>query len=390
MEHDEGFSLVEVLVSTVLMLAVTASVFSALSQSQNAFSREPEVVDMQQRLRVASDTLYKELVMAGGGSYLGRQRGPLNDFFAPIVPFRAGVLKVDPPGTFRADEITLMHVPSTAAQASIGRALPDTSADLYVSLDPGCPESEMFCGFEQGMNVLIYEESGAYDSFAIAAVQGRVGRLRHNVNPLSKSYVAGTKVVQLASQTYFLDRSASQLMHYNGGLGLDSPVVDHVVGLTFDYYGDPQPPMLKRPLSDSVGPWTTYGPKPKPLGIPSGSRWPDGENCVFVIDPVGGPRPVPRLAVLGGGAPALVRLTEGLLTDGPWCPDEASPNRFDADLLRIRKVAVTLRIEAAVSALRGPASALFANGGTSHSGSRWAPDLEARFEVSPRNLNLGR
>ena len=179
-------------------------------------------------------------------------------------------------------------------------------------------------------------------------------------------------------------------MHYDGGAGSDIPVVDHVVGLTFDYYGEPQPPMLKKSVSDPAGPWTTYGPKPKPLGVPSGTAWPDGENCAFTVDPAGGPLQVPRLAGLGGGALTLVKLTGAQLTDGPWCPDALNPNRFDADLLRIRKIAVTVRVEAAIAALRGPASALFTNGGTSRSGSRWAPDQEVRFEVSSRNLNLGR
>ena len=86
----------------------------------------------------------------------------------------------------------------------------------------------------------------------------------------------------------------------------------------------------------------------------------------------------------------LIKLTAAQLTDGPWCPDVNNANRGDADLLRIRKVAVTIRVEAALDALRGPASALFTRGGTSRGGNKWVPDQEIRFEVSPRNMNLGR
>jgi hypothetical protein len=78
------------------------------------------------------------------------------------------------------------------------------------------------------------------------------------------------------------------------------------------------------------------------------------------------------------------------LKDGPFCPEDANVNRWDADLLRIRKIEVTLRVQSAVAALRGPQSALFAHGGTSRGGDRWVPDQEIRFQVSPRNLNLGR
>src|SRR5205085_1816717 len=121
--------------------------------------------------------------------------------------------------------------------------------------------------------------------------------------------------------TYYLDKASLQLMHYDGGAGADVPAVDHVVGLSFEYFAEPQPPMLKKPASDPAGPWTTYGPKPKPLGTPSGTAWPDGENCVFMVDPAGGPLQVPRLGVMGGGALTLAKLTAAELADGPWCPD---------------------------------------------------------------------
>ena len=118
------------------------------------------------------------------------------------------------------------------------------------------------------------------------------------------------------------------------------------------------------------------------------TAYPAGENCLFMLDPGGAQ--VPRLAGLGSGSLGLVPLTAAQLTDGPWCPDAANLNRWDADLLRIRKIGVTLRVESASDALRGPASALFAHGGTSRGGNRWVPDQEIRFQVSPRNLSLGR
>jgi hypothetical protein len=118
------------------------------------------------------------------------------------------------------------------------------------------------------------------------------------------------------------------------------------------------------------------------------TAYPDGENCTFMLD--GDGDHVPRLAVLGSGTPALVPLTSAQLTDGPWCPDAITPSRWDADLLRIRRISVTLRVEAAAAALRGPASVLFSHGGTSRGGAMWVPDQEVRFQVSPRNLNFGR
>jgi hypothetical protein len=89
-------------------------------------------------------------------------------------------------------------------------------------------------------------------------------------------------------------------------------------------------------------------------------------------------------------------LTAANLTDGPWCPDAANSNRYDADLLRIRKVRVSIRMQTGNRALRSSGSfttgpdALFANAGTARSLSNSVPDQAIRFDVSPRNLNLGR
>jgi hypothetical protein len=99
---------------------------------------------------------------------------------------------------------------------------------------------------------------------------------------------------------------------------------------------------------------------------------------------------IARLATLPGDYASLVKLEAEWFADGPYCPDEDSAKRWDADLLRIRRIEVTLRVQSAAAALRGPQSALFAIGGTSRSGDRWVPDQEIRFQVSPRNLNLGR
>jgi hypothetical protein len=82
------------------------------------------------------------------------------------------------------------------------------------------------------------------------------------------------------------------------------------------------------------------------------------------------------------------RLDPATFQDGPWYPDAADLNRFDADLLAIRRVRVTLRVQAARADLRGPAGMLFTRGGTAASRERYVPDREIRFDVSPRNLNL--
>jgi hypothetical protein len=147
-------------------------------------------------------------------------------------------------------------------------------------------------------------------------------------------------------------------------------------------------PLMKNvgvPL-DVPGPWTTYGPPPPPMGM-SRSSWPPGESCTFaVVDGI----QTPRLVTLAPGGPTLVELTSALLTDGPWCPDPLSANRFDADLLRVRRIHIRLRVQSALASLRGPAGPLFMRGGTARAGDRYVPDLIAQFDITPRNLSLAR
>jgi hypothetical protein len=90
------------------------------------------------------------------------------------------------------------------------------------------------------------------------------------------------------------------------------------------------------------------------------------------------------------GTGPLVKLTKTMLTNGPWCPDSTTESRYDADLLRIRKVKVTMRVQVANKSLRGADTTLFLRPGTSGGGARFVPDQEIAFEISPRNLNFGR
>jgi prepilin-type N-terminal cleavage/methylation domain-containing protein len=386
-----GFTLIEVLVATALLLIVMAAVFRATSPLQRGFSVEPETADLQQRLRVAVDALSNELLMAGAGSDRGRRAGSLNYFFAPVVPYRRGLRNPDQPGTYRGDTITIVYATGGAAQATISLAMTAQSGDATLGLEAGCPVNDLLCGFKAGMNVLIFDDTGSFDAFTVTGVQGSLLHLQHNFRDDPRSYPPGSTIVEASIRTYYLKADAAtdmyQLMQYDGGRGADVPVVDHLVGLAFDYFGEAQPPQMRRTLDDPIGPWTTYGPTP-PAADVSATAYPAGENCVFALGAL--PNPVPRLGSLTAGSPSLVHLTPAQLTDGPWCPDATSPNRYDADLLRIRKISVTVRVEAAVAALRGPAGRLFSRGGTSDGGARMVPDQEVRLQISPRNLNLGR
>ena len=393
---QRGFSFLEAVVAMALILAITAVAIALVSPSEAGFAAELERADMQQRVRVAAGTLYNDLVMAGAGTSRGPNTGPFRYYFASILPYRQGTNHDDPTGTFKTDTITVMYVPPTVAQTTLATNGPGAIAgDIGVNSASGCPLGDAACGFKTGMNVLLHDTGGMYDTFTVTNVQANVLHVQRTGGSLTHaSYQPGTTtIVQLTNIIYYLKSDLAsetyQLMSRDGGTGSDVPVVDHVVVLKFDYYGDRQPPALTgKPPSDPIGPWTTYGPPPPALDqqIPT-SGYPPGENCVFMVDPFTGLQ-VPRLDVLGTSSATntLVQLTGPQFTDGPWCPDSQNANRWDADLLRIRKIGVTLRVESANARLRGPAGVLFAHGGRSRSANKWLPDQQVTFQVSPRNL----
>jgi prepilin-type N-terminal cleavage/methylation domain-containing protein len=387
--QSRGFSLIELLVSTIVVLVVMAGLFRVLMPQQRAISVEADSADLQQRLRVAASMLTSDLLLAGAGPDRGARAGPLHYFFAPLLPRRLGSRNPDQPGTFKTDTITLVYAAGGAAQTTIAQPMPALSADAVVALLPGCPISDPACGFKTGMNVLIFDDTGSFDMFTVTSVTGASLHLEHNFPDGPRRYAAGSTIVEATIRTFYLKADAStdtfQLVKYDGGRGADVPVIDHLVELEFDYFGEPQPPVVQRPLEEPLAPWTSYGPRPPAAGVAT-TGYPPGENCVFAL---AASTPVPRLADLGG-QPGLVQLTAQELSDGPWCPDSISPNRYDADLLRVRKVAVRLRLESQTASFRGAAGWLFKRAGTSDGGGRLVPDQQVQVQVAPRNLNLAR
>jgi hypothetical protein len=230
--------------------------------------------------------------------------------------------------------------------------------------------------------------------------EGTDGKLQHNKsivgNTLSKQYLAGAQVAQVVQRTFYWDDdpNALRLMNYDGDQR-DEALVDNVVELEFEYFGEPRPPIFTiTPAGDRV---TNYGPKPPLLTETYGMGYAPGENCIFMVDPGSGTQVArPEMMDLAPGSQQLVRLTPAMLTDGPWCPTAAFPTRFDADLFRVRKIGVRLRVQVASAELRGPAALLlggrpaFLNAGTASVGRNLVPDQDIRFEVTPRNLNMGR
>jgi hypothetical protein len=295
--------------------------------------------------------------MAGAGVYSGPATGSLAKFFAPVIPRKMGFSNADNWTVARSDAVTLAYIPNTYSQTTIRDAMPLPSSELKVEDMPNCPKGEELCGFEEGMTVLIFDVEGHFDFFTITNVQDDAGHLNHHQQDLSYTYQPGAIIAQAESHQYYFDAVSRQLRHYDGYQS-DVPVVDNVVGVLFEYFGDPAPPTAPKP----------------PLGV---------ANCLY--DAAGNLSG--SLATLTPQGGSLAALPLSMLNDGPWCGN--GNNRFDADLLRIQKVRATIRVQAGSAQFRA-SGAEYSVAGSSRSAWTSVPDFTVRFEVSPRNLNLGR
>lgn len=314
--HNQGgFTLVELLAAVSIMLVVIASTFALLTPAQSMFAAQPELSDMQQRLRVAVDALTRDLVMAGSGFYSGPVAGSLGAFFAPVMPYRVGAVSADAEGQYFSDRITVVYVPPTLAQTRIADPIASMTPAVTITSERGCPPADPACGFETGMAVLVMDESGAWDTFTVTDVLGPVLQLQHRGASLSRTYDAGSSISEVCSHTYWLKTDVPtdtyQLMRYDGNRS-DVPIADNVVRLAFEYFFD------------------------------------------------------------GGSG-------SGIVDAGRLSP---------ADLLRIRRIRVMLRVQApATFRAAGP---LFFRSGIARTSERYLPDQEITFDVAPRNLNVGR
>ena len=350
MRSDAGFTLLESLVAMALTLLVAGAALTLVAPNQAAFQAQPEAVDVQERLRGATAILARELSMAGAGLDSGEDPGGLIERFAPVVPRRLG-RRGDAAGVARSDALTITYVPSARAQAITAVAVPD-AAGVRVEDEPGCPSGRAVCGLAAGMTVAVFDRMARHDFFTITDIEADVAQLRAHASSTANVFSPGAFVAQVESHSYYLDAARRQLRTYDGD-ATDVPVADNVVDLAFEYFGDPLPPRSPVP--------------------PEGA-----ENCLY--DAAGQLRPA---AVLSADRTGLAPLPLSMLNDGPWCG--AGETRFDADLLRVRAVRVSVRVQATLAAFRA-AGPEFRQPGSSRTSARYLPDAAITMLIVPRNL----
>lgn len=322
---DSGVSFVEVLVAIALSLVVVSTVLGMVHAVRPAIASTPDLVDIQQRLRAGIAAIAREVQAAGAGPDGGPMVGPLGDYLPPVIPRRIGAVAADPARSARSDVLSLISVPEGVAYPTV-LAAPMTGS-VFTLDERRCPAGRPACGFEPGMGAVVFDTQ-QFDLFNIQNISGNLVTVRPRGPSSSREYGDGASIAPIVARTYYLDAVTRTLREYDTDQ-TDSPVIDDAVELRFEFAGVAGPPT-----------------RPKPP--------PGRANCLYDEAGVA----TPGLASLEFGRSGLAELPIGLFTDGPWCGSGAL--EFDADLLRVRRVRITLGLRAARSAgssLRPPAEA---------------------------------
>jgi hypothetical protein len=304
----------------------------------DGFRTQPALTDMQQRLRVAADRLYRDLLTAGAG--LGSvEEGSLARYLPVVFPGRRALFNRDDELSFFTDRITIVRAADPRSQTALASSQASSDDPIVIAGARPCPATAP-CGFKDGLRALIFDAAAAgagYDTFLVTSTAGNsLGHGPPNLG-FSRAYATpSARVLAIEQPGYALDASTRRLIK-DDGYKARFPVIDGVGDVRFSYFADPDPASAPRPA----------------LGTAS---------CLWTADDP----PVPLLAHLGGTA--LREVTAAQLTDGPVCG--LPPNRFDGDLLRVRLVRVQIRVESSEDLATAPAS--------------------ITFDVTPRNMNLGR
>jgi type II secretory pathway pseudopilin PulG len=338
-----GYTIVELLVAAAVLLMLTALTCLVLVEAKTSMEVSGERADVQQRARAGAEGMISALRDAGAGADRGGRAGPLVQWLPPVWPGRRD-------RTDAATGVTTLRVVPDIPPATLALDAPAGSATLDFDRG-GCA---LPCGFTDGLRVIVLDGRGDFDLFVLIATDGASAEVRQLSAGTQASYSRGAAVLPVELRTFYWNGGASELRSDDGDRG-DFPAVSNIAGVSFEFFGDPFPPLQPRP----------------PMGE---------ENCLY--DALGTPRTgLPVLPPAGG---TLAPLAVALFEDGPWCGSGVQP--FDADLLRIRSVRFAVRAQAGESAYRGADALFFQNPGTAQHATRFVRDVIVQTTVTPRNL----
>jgi type II secretory pathway pseudopilin PulG len=251
MRSEAGYTLVELLVAAAVLLMLTAVTCQALLDARAAIDVSAERADLQQRARVALETLTSRIRNAGAGTDRGTAAGSLQKWAPPILPKWSG----DP--TVASSAVTILETLETVAPAILAFDAPAGTASIDFEYLPGCAAP---CGFFSRMTVLVADGLGDFDVFALTEVNGTSALVRRLAIGTGGSYRRGSPALAVDVRTYYWKSDSRELRVFDGDRS-DLPVVNDVVNLSFEYALERDDGNLEwlDPAALQDGPWSGTG-----------------------------------------------------------------------------------------------------------------------------------
>ena len=368
---QRGFTLVELLLAVVISLLVIAGALVVAASARSTFLVEPAALDTARRLREGTDALTGALRGAGGAQAAGDGVSWMGSSVPAVWP----LTDLDGAPSTRFAALWILRAPAGGGSARL--LLPQPGPGAAISLDRvngACPLTAAICGFDVGDQAVVFDDRGHFDVFEVGAVSEALSQITPLAR-LSRAYAAGSWIVEARADRFGLVHQAdgSRTLTRVTWAGAREPIVDGVLDLDIGVWGHRAPPDL-RDAAAGEG-LATYGlHPPESIAVDPEGYWPGGEHCMAARR---GGAPVSRLAERADDEAGLARLAPADFDDGPWCPSDGWPGSYDADLFRIRRIDLRLRVEVRSAAFRGPAGQLFGRAGTA---------AEARYWVRDRTL----
>lgn len=209
--ESPGFTLVELLIAMAVMVTFSSALMALILAGQSIARVQPEIADVQQRARIALQTLGAELALAGAGLDRGPQAGPLAQYFVPVGPSGDGGL-------------TLWYVSTRVAQTTLAAALGQGTTDASVASAEG---------FTAGSTAIVFDDRGCRDVLRVDAVTPAALQVRSGSRACA--YAPGAAIAQGEVRTYRVDAAARQLLRRDEATGASVPVLDNVTAMNVEY-----------------------------------------------------------------------------------------------------------------------------------------------------------
>lgn len=274
-QNQQGFSIVEMVIASTVMLIITASVFSLVKSSLTVTTANYELTDAQQSLRTAQEFINRDLMNAGDGlksmtyipvktsfvqNYLSLN--PIADASMPTGVTNLGILTTD-------NDVPAGTVVPTVPATPVVTVRPGTDRQTILQIDPShvsitttaitnngkdvtLPAGTDMTKFTVG-EIYFFTSSKGGTFGAITSIDAGLKQLIFNnadqcgindagasglINDISAAGTLPTALQRMRIIQYYIDSNGLLMRRVFGDIGAayrDSVIAEHVVSVQFVY-----------------------------------------------------------------------------------------------------------------------------------------------------------